>query len=221
MNRHIQALKKHCFTVLMTGITWDGYRRTLANDRAQRMQEVAKAREEAADQAIEQANKEYLQKLIEDSKEKTEVIAATGRNQEAAKDYQVAADAFLKDPSEYKKKELDRVKNKLDKTYEEVKDLNDKNKSIFEYFDSLYLNYTEFLDTLTPDKILCLFNIIIGVVTLSTFLPLISILFSEKIISKLKFLDKFPIILAILRIRNTIKKELAIVYLISHFFIIL
>jgi hypothetical protein len=93
----------------------------------------------------------------------------------------------------------------LDQSYEEIKEL--KELSLFEYFNSLYNNYTEYLDTLTPDKIVCVFNIIIGGLTLSSVVSILSLMLSENIINKIKFLDRFPRILAILKIRNNINKN--------------
>jgi hypothetical protein len=79
------------------------------------------------------------------------------------------------------------------------------------------------LENLTPDKIVCLVNMILGGITLSSLGPLMSILFSDSIIKRIKkkkkFLDIFPLISALLQIKkpkNTIKKELAIVYFILH-----
>lgn len=93
----------------------------------------------------------------------------------------------------------------MDQSYEEIKEL--KELSLFEYFNSLYNNYTEYLDTLTPDKIVCVFNIIIGGLTLSSVVSILSLMLSENIINKIKFLDRFPRILAILKIRNNINKN--------------
>jgi hypothetical protein len=77
------------------------------------------------------------------------------------------------------------------------------------------------LDTLTPDKIVCLFNLIIGGLTLSYFFSVLSLMLSEKIINKIKFLEKYPRILAILKIRNYINKRIAILYLFIHLVLIL
>jgi len=114
---------------------------------------------------------------------------------------------------------MDRAKQKLDKSFDEVKEL--KQSSLFEYFNSLYNNYTEYLETLTPDKIVCVFNIIIGGLTLSSFVSILSIMLSENIINKIKILDRFPRILAILKIRNNINKKIAKVYLFIHLVLIL
>jgi len=102
---------------------------------------------------------------------------------------------------------------------DEVKEL--KESSIFEYFNSLYNQYIEYLDTLTPDKIVCVFNIIIGGLTLSSFVSVLSIMLSDNVINRIKFLDRFPKILAILKLRNKINKGIAKVYLIIHLVLIL
>jgi hypothetical protein len=44
---------------------------------------------------------------------------------------------------------------------------------------------------------------------------------SENIINKIKLLDRFPRILAILKIRNNINKKIAKLYLFMHLFILL
>ena len=61
-----------------------------------------------------------------------------------------------------------------------------------------------------------MFNIIIGGLTLSSFVSVLSIMLSENIINRIKFLDRFPKILAILKLRNNINKGIAKVYLIIH-----
>lgn len=83
--------------------------------------------------------------------------------------------------------------------------------SFFEEFKSLYNNYTEYMDSLTPDKIVCIFNLIIGGLTLSSFFTIlsISIILSDNIINKIKFLERYPRILELLRVRNYINKKLA------------
>lgn len=110
-------------------------------------------------------------------------------------------------------------KKKFDKCYDEVKEL--KESSILEYLNSLYNKYSAYLETLSPDKIVCVFNIIIGWLILSSFVSILSIMLSENIINKIKFLDRFPRILAILKIRNNINKKIAKLYLFIHLVLIL
>ena len=52
-----------------------------------------------------------------------------------------------------------------------------------------------------------MYLIIIGGLTLSSFVSILSIMLSENIINKIKLLDRFPRILAILKIRNNINKK--------------
>nr|QCI56436.1 hypothetical protein [Hypsizygus marmoreus] len=89
-----------------------------------------------------------------------------------------------------------------------------------EFLSSLYNKYSEFLDSLTPDKIVCLFNIIIDGLILSSFLSVLSIMLSENIINKIVFLEKYPRILKLLKLRNNINKKVSKFYLLMHFIII-
>lgn len=81
--------------------------------------------------------------------------------------------------------------------------------------------YYEFLSTLSPDKIVALFNIIMGALTLSSFFTVMSIMLSEQIINKIKFLDKYPKIMKLLKFRNNINKSLNKFYLITHIILII
>jgi len=111
---------------------------------------------------------------------------------------------------------VNRAKKKLDESFEELKELN-----IFESFQSVYNNYNDYLDTLTPDKIVCLFNMIVAGLSISSFFTVLSIMLSENVINRIKFLDRYPIILKILRIRNNINKKVAKFYLAMHLFILI
>jgi hypothetical protein len=56
-------------------------------------------------------------------------------------------------------------KKKLDDAVEDI-----KKSSFFEYFESIYENYLNYLSSLTPDKIVALFNIIMNGLIFSSFL---------------------------------------------------
>jgi len=73
----------------------------------------------------------------------------------------------------------------LNESYDEIKKLD-----ISEFLSSLYNKYSEFLDSLTPDKIVCLFNIIIDGLILSSFISVLSIMLSENIINIIVFFRK-------------------------------
>lgn len=77
------------------------------------------------------------------------------------------------------------------------------------------------MDTLTSDKIVCVFNLIVGGLTLSSFVTIIFIMLNENIIKRIKILDRFSKILAILKLRNEINKQMAKLYLFIHFVLIL
>ena len=69
---------------------------------------------------------------------------------------------------------------------------------------------------MTPDKIVCIFNLIMGFLTLSSFFTILTILLSENIINRIKFLDKYPRILELLKLRNYVNKQLVKFYLLMH-----
>lgn len=214
-----ELVKKHGFGIVMSAIALDSYRRTVTNDSNSKQRETIQAEAAAARKAADKATQAEYQKNLEEAGERTKNCAVMGRHKEAADEHHSAVEAYTKSPTDYRKNEMDRAKQKLDKSFDEVKEL--KQSSLFEYFNSLYNNYTEYLETLTPDKIVCVFNIIIGGLTLSSFVSILSIMLSENIINKIKFLDRFPRILAILKIRNNINKKIATVYLFLHLVLIL
>nr|AFP72254.1 liner plasmid accessory protein [Agaricus bisporus var. bisporus H97] len=72
-----------------------------------------------------------------------------------------------------------------------------------------YNKYSDFLDTLRPDKIVCVFNIFILSMTLSSFFSVLSIMLSENIINRISFLDKYPRILKLLKLRNNINRKIS------------
>jgi len=199
-----ELFKKHGYGLVMSAIALDGYRRTVKNDNMSKKLETIRAEAAARTEAANIAERAEYYKNLAASQEKTKTCAVRGRHKEAADDYPSSVEAYTKSPSEYRKNEVDRAKQKLDKSYDEIKELTES--SIYEYFNLLYNNYTEYLDSLTPDKIVCVFNIIIGSLTLSSFVSILSIMLSENVINKIKILERFPRILALLKIRNNIDK---------------
>ena len=214
-----ELIKRHGFGFVMSAVALDGYRITVTNDwngkKREEIQADAKAAQEAADNA---AQLEYQQNIA-DAAEKNKNCAVMGRHKEAAEEHFWSVENYSKGHTEARKNAVERAKEKLAKSYDEVKEL--KESSFCEYLNSIYNSYTEYLDTLTPDKIVCVFNIIIGTLTLSSFVSILSIMLSENIIKRIKFLDRFPRVLALLKIRNNINKQIAKVYLFLHLVLIL
>jgi hypothetical protein len=218
-----ELIKKHGFGVVMSAIAMDGYRRTVNNDNNSKIL-LKEAIEEKREVALRKregdtAAQAVYQKQIEHMNDKAENCAVIGRHKEAAEEHHKAVEAYSKNPTEYSKIEIDRAKQKLDQSYEEVKEL--KESSFFEYINSIYNNYSEYLETLTPEKIICVFNIIVGGIILSSYTSVLSIMLSDNVINRIKFLDRFPRLLTILKFRNTINKKIAKFYLILHLVLIL
>ena len=111
---------------------------------------------------------------------------------------------------------MDKSNTKVNVSFEEIKKLD-----ISDYLTSLYNNYNEYLASLSVDKIVSLFNIIMGGLILSSFLSVLSLMLSDNIINKITFLEKYPKILKLLKLRNTINKKVSKFYLLMHLIIII
>jgi hypothetical protein len=212
MNLFKDLVKKYGLGMILGAATLDGYRRQVINDRTNNTLDIIQKEREI----ISEASKAEFDKSILGHLNYTKSQAALGRCQEAADDHKKAVERYNADPSEYNKNELDKAHSKLNVSYDEIKKLD-----ISDFFISLYDKYSEFLDTLTADKIVCLFNIIIDGLIFSSFISVLSIMLSENIINQMVFLEKYPRILKFLRLRNVINKKVSKFYLLMHFILII
>jgi hypothetical protein len=205
-------VKKYGLGLILGAATLDGYRRQVINDRKNNILEVIEKERESN---TEITKLEY-DKAIEEKFKNTQNKAAISRYQEAADEHQKAVDKYKADPSEYNNNEQNKAHKKLNESYDELTKLD-----ISDYFITLYNKYSEFLDSLSADKIVCLFNIIFDGLILSSFVSVLSILLSENIINKIAFLEKYPRILKLLKFRNVLNKKVSKFYLLMHFILII
>lgn len=82
--------------------------------------------------------------------------ATLDRYKNAADDHKKASDDYTNSQNNVNKDKLDEAAKKLKEAYEEI-----SKKNIGEFFTDLYNKYNEFVDGLTPDKIVCLFNMLL------------------------------------------------------------
>ena len=97
---------------------------------------------------------------------------------------------------------LEEANKNLTKTYEEI-----TKNNIGEWITDLYNKYNVYLDSLTPDKIVCLFNMILNGLIFTSFLSVLSIMLSENIINKIKFLNNYPKLFKLLQLLQRDKIE--------------
>lgn len=199
--------------LVLGSITLDGYRRQVLNDRNNNILEKIKRERTNFSEEQKQEYDKWID--MENKKNKTQSVFCD--YSESADEHKKALEKYNANPNDYNKTELERQTQKAtqDKSYEEIKKLD-----ISETLSSLYNKYSEFLDSLTPDKIVCLFNIIINGLILSSFISVLSIMLSDNIINKIGFLEKYPRILKLLKLRNNINKKVSKFYLLMHFFLI-
>ena len=206
------AIKKYGLGFILGAATLDGYRRQFVNDKNNNILEAIQAQRNSFSEDRRLAYDKAIDEMANNTKNKAAIL----RYNEAADEHKKTVDKYSDNPTEYNKDEMNRSIKKLDKSFDEIKNLD-----ITEIFTSAYNKYGEFLDSLTPDKIVCLFNIIIDALVLSSFLSVLSIMLSENIINKLVFLEKYPRILNLLKLRNYINKKVSKFYLLMHFFIVI
>jgi hypothetical protein len=212
MNLFKELVKKYGLGLILGAATMDGYRRQIVNDRKNNiLEEIKKERN-----SLSEDTKAAYDKIIEESFNNTKNKAAILRYNEAADEHKKAVDKYNANPTEYNNNKIINANTKLNLSFDEIKKLD-----ISEFLTSLYNKYGEYLDSLTPDKIVCMFNIIIDALVLSSFLSVLSIMLSENIINKIVFLEKYPRILSLLKLRNNINKKVSKIYLLMHLIIII
>jgi hypothetical protein len=107
-----ELIKKHGVGMVMSAIAMDGYRRTINNDNnsAILLKEAIEEKREAARREGDIAAQAECKKQIKHMNEKAENCAVIGRHKEAAEEHHNAVEAYSKDPTEYRKNEINRAK---------------------------------------------------------------------------------------------------------------
>jgi small-conductance mechanosensitive channel len=205
-------VKKYGFGTILAIATLDGYRRSLQND-------ISK-------EAVDAYNKKNLELTDKDKNlslgeleleiKKAKLEVKVDNLKQAANEYEKQGEAYDKNPGNYNKDMLKQSRQKLDEAVDNV-----KNSSFFEYFNTIYENYLNYLSSLTPDKIVAMFNIIMNGLIFSSFFTILSILLSEQMINRFSFLEKYPKILKLLRVRNYVNKKINKFYLVMHLILII
>lgn len=203
MNLFKELVKRYGLGSILGLTTLDGYRRQILNDRNNNiLEEIQKERE-----SLSFFRKVEYDKVIEEMANNTKNKATILRYTEAAFKHKTAVDKYNENPTEYNNNEMRNAHKKLEDSFNEINKLD-----ITEIFTSLFNKYTEFLDNLNPDKIVCIFNIIIDTLILSSFISVLSLMLSDNIINQIKFLEKYPKIINLLRLRNNINKKVIKIY---------
>jgi hypothetical protein len=205
-----ELVKKYGIVMVLGAVILDDYRRQVINDRVD--QKLDQIRSESS--VMSEEHKAEFEKAFTVEAKKAEYSASIDRLK-TADDHGEATAKYEKAKNKVNQIQQEITKTNLDKCIEEVQKLD-----ISELFSSLYNKYSEFLDSLTPDKIVCLFNIIIDGLILSSFFSILSIMLSDNIINRIEFLEKYPRILKLLKLRNNINRKVSKFYLLMHLIII-
>lgn len=204
MNLFKELVKKYGIGIVLGAATLDGYRRAVINDRNNNV--LNKIIEEQS--KLQESERLAYQQRIEEQAAEAQNKATLDRFKTAADDHQKSTNDYDSNPNSINLAKMEEAKKKLDKSYEEI-----SKNNIGEIFTNLYNKYNEYLDNLTPDKIVCLFNMILDGLIFTSFLSVLSIMLSENIINRLKFLENYPKLFKLLQLRNNINKKVSKIYL--------
>ena len=207
-------IKKYGVSSVMLFTTLDGYRRNVQADSKEShlMSENKKLREELASklQALEESDRVHIRSQIN----QVQLV-------EKEDAYKSALNRLQKDPNNeaYKASYAKSLKEK-DEALENIKDSINK-FSLGDVITKVIDGYSNFLSTLSSDQIAIIFNLIIGSLAINSYLTVFSVLLSENILNRIKFLENYPRILRFLRFRNSVNKKMNKVIFITHFLILL
>lgn len=211
LNNLKRAITKYGVGPVVTFVTLDGYRRVLLNEEQQAKLNILEKELESKEVIIDKV-----------SPDNNEILESDRRYYRTNMEKEKATAEYNANPTEIneiKKKEMEAAHPD---SLEKLVSLKEISKSdIGGIFINAYNQYVNYLDSLTPDKIVCLFNILIGSMTLSSFNTVLSIMLSENLINRIRFLDKYPRILKLLRLRNNINRKISKFYLLTHVVVIL
>ena len=210
IKKFYEIFTKYGAGTILGAVSLDGYRRQVSSDDTKKkLDEMNKVKDQLDHKDNELFDKEIAMK--DDSRK----IKLDNINQ-SKKEYEERMRKYQENKNDYNKNELEKSKANFDKSLENLAQNN-----IGEFIFKIIEKYYEFLSTLTADKIVALFNIIMGALTLSSFFTVMSIMLSEQIINKIKFLEKYPKILKLFKLRNNINKSLNKIYLTIHIIFII
>jgi hypothetical protein len=212
MANFTNLIKKYGFGTILAVATLDGYRRTINNDI------LNKAKEEINKEKaiLTELQTEMLETDIDLKIKETNLDIKVSTSKDAVSEYEQSIKKIDNNHNEYNKLMTDADKTKLDKAIDDL-----VKSDLFEIFKNIYDKYLEFLSNLSADKIVAMFNIIMNGLILSSFFTVLSILLSEQLINRFTFLEKYPRILKLLRLRIFINKKINKFYLIIHLILII
>jgi hypothetical protein len=206
----MQILKEFIFKkgagIFLVAVMLDSYRRQVLSDRIQVQLDEVRVKYET----LAEKEKSRILTEVEYYKNKETMNATVDTLKQDIDDYSSVA------KQGGNQSDLDRTSEKVNESIAVVKKLD-----LSDYLNDLYTKYIEFLANLSPDKIVCIFNIILDGVILSSFLSVLSILLSEKIINQITILKDYPKILNFLKLKNNISKKISKIYLLMHLLTIL
>lgn len=231
-------LKKYLAPGILGAITVDSYRRQIINERKSAVQEALRNKSErelakevweeniihqnmsnglqARNNAIEEINKNISnkEKLYETLTEKLNTKNfSNGENAESVNTW-----------LNYQKSELVKLnKDKDEKMNELCKYINDnvKKSDTFDWFNDLIEKYQSFLNNLSLDQIVALFNIICEIMILMALTSICILLIGDFLINKFNLDTRYPRLSKYIRMKEKLNKYYLKYYIILLYIIVI
>lgn len=151
MKNFTEIFTKYGTGLVLGAATLDGYLRQVLSDNIKKqLDNINKLKDELDYKERGLFDKEInIQKEVDSNKIKLNNLG------EAKNDYEDRLKNFQNNKNDYNKYELDKASKKFNDAFDDL-----KKNDIGDFFLYIYDKYNEYLSTLTPDKIVALFNII-------------------------------------------------------------
>nr|YP_025891.1 plasmid hypothetical protein 3 [Moniliophthora perniciosa]AAQ74290.1 plasmid hypothetical protein 3 [Moniliophthora perniciosa] len=245
MNRFIGYIRDNFGKGLFATIALDGYRRQLEESHFQKLLEQAKSDKKKAEKLLEEKDKALEASAKSDSDFNTKMTSSKLRYEEADDKYKAEVSNLDNVKSKIENKHLEpgetmemleskraRLTSSVEKLSEirekqvqelltNIKEFTEKKSFIFSFFNDLWENYSKFIDTLTLDQIVIIFNLIGYSMVFSTLTNLVILIIGDKIIENFNLDIKFPKIARFIKVRKELNKKLLNFYILSFYVLIL
>lgn len=195
-----ELLKKYGLSGVLSSITLHGYYLTVKGEMNNKQKEILEKpinQEKDSKDIIEQATKS---KLWIEEREALE------------KNYNSTESPEIKTSLNSRMQELtEKIKNANSKILETA-----KKSDVFGFFSNIINNYYSWLATLSSDKIVAIFNIIIDSVLLVNLFSVISLLMGEHLIDFFKLEVRYPNLAKLIRLKNKVSRYYKTMYLLLY-----
>lgn len=197
-----ELLKKYGFSGVLSSITLHGYYLTVKGEMINKQKE-----------------KEILEKTINQEKDSKDIIEQATQSKVWIEEREGLQNTYNTTVNPETKTILN---SRIQELTEKIKNANTKiletarKSDIIGFFSNIIDNYYSWLATLSSDKIVAIFNIIVDSVLLVNLFTVISLLMGEHLIDFFKLEVKYPNLTKLIRLKNKVNRYYKTMYLVLY-----